>query len=294
MSNYFQIFFDSYRNAVEIAYDAYLKTSDGDFSRQKDDKANKLKNYLQNGYDKWLDTPLATLGDRTPVAYLETVNSLKLLTDMFSYGAVACDEELPEIFLDKLKRYGENAIEALLEIAAQNDAGDSEEELLAQLMAVKVLGAWKADRAVEPLIKLLDAEGDMVELMYETVRDALVSIGEGALEGIFGALDSIISESVAGRSSQTAFEYLVMALSDIGRNNRCEKIYMYLKKAFVEMEQKLVAASCLGNYGDGRAIPALRGYLEKNGQLLDKQTFYEMVSAIKCLGGRTDDLNFMN
>lgn len=287
MEKYTEIFFESYNRAVAAAYDACLKLTESDFVRENVDRENELHIYLQNGHKKWLDTPLEELDKKTPAEYMETVKSLNTLSKMFTFGAVACDEDLPEIFLDKFMSYGESAIDVLLEIAAQNCANDSEEGFLAPLMAVKVLGAWKVERAVEPLIKLLDAEGEVYDLMYETVRDALVKIGDPALDGIFSALDS-------EKHSQTTVEYLIMALTDIGRKNRCDEIYLHLKKAFMEMEQKLVAANCLGNYGDGRVIPALRGYLEKNRQTLDKDTFYEIVSAIKHLGGRTDDLKLMN
>lgn len=287
MEKHSEVFFDSYRNAVMAVYDEYLKTAEVDLSGMDDDRENKLHVYLQNACKMWLCTPHEQLGKKTPVEYMETVSSLNVLTDMFTYGVVICDDDLPEIFLDKLKSYGDKAIDMLLEIATRNAASDSEEAFLASLMAVKVLGVWKVESAVEPIIKLLKTEGELYDLMNEKVRDALVSIDDLALDGIFRALDS-------GVCSQTSVEYLLMALTDIGIKNRSDKIYLYLKKAFLEISGKLVAASCLGNYGDGRAIPALRGFLEKSAPSLDRATFYEIVSAISRLGGRTNDLKFTN
>ena len=283
MKKHSKMFFESYNLAVEGAYDAYLKITEGDLSNGNNDKDDRLHLYLQNEYKKWLYTPMESLEERSPAEYLETVNLLSSLMEMFSYGAVACDEDLPEIFLEKLKSFGENGIDALLEVTAQNGASDSE-GFLVPLMAVKILGAWKVERAAKPLIKLLYAEGEVYDLMFETVRDALVRIGDPALDDIFSALNS-------GNHSQTAIEYLIIALTDIGKMNPSDKIYLQLKKAFMEMPQKLIAANCLGNYGDGRAIPALRGYLERNRQQLDKETFYEIISAIQRLGGKANDLN---
>ena len=288
MKIYSELFFESYNRAVEAAYDAFLNSTEGDFSRvnenrENDDREKKLNSCLQSEYTKWLDTPLETLGGKTPEEYVETVNGLSRMTEMFTYGAVACDDELPEVFIDKLRDYGENAIDMLLETAAQNGINESDERFLVPLMAVKVLGKWKVERAVVSLIRLLNTEGEVYDLMYETVRDALVRIDDGAIDGICAALNS-------RKLSQTAVEYLIMALADIGKEKRCDKIFLQLKRAFLEMTQKIIAANCLGNYGDGRAIPALRGYLDKNGQQLDKETFCEIVSAIKRLGGRTDGL----
>ena len=38
-------------------------------------------------------------------------------------------------------------------------------------------------------------------------------------------------------------------------------------------------------YGDGRAVPMLRGYLERNRDL-DRALYYEIVGTIRSLGGR--------
>lgn len=277
-----ELFFESYNKAVEAAYEVHLKTSEGDLSNVDHDKDNRLQLYLQKEYEKWLTTPIEKLDERLPGEFLETVNSLNSLVEMFTFGAVACDDDLPEIFLDKLKSFDEKAIDALLEIAAKNSASDSE-GFLAPLMAVKVLGAWKVQRASKPLIKLLYAEGEVYDLMFETVRDALVCIGGPAIDDIIDALN-------LGKHSQTAMEYLIMALTDIGKKAPGDRIYLQIKKAFVELPHKLITANCLGNYGDGRAIPALRGYLERNRQL-DKETYYEIISAIQRLGGKINDLN---
>ena len=281
-----ELFFDSYNMSFEAAYDAYLKIVGGDFSGVDENPESKLRPYLHNEYQKWLSTPLENLDGKTPVEFLETADSLHALTEMFYCGAVVCDEELPEIFLNKLRSYGESAVDMLLK-AAQNDGCSSEEGILVPSMAVKILGSWQVERAVEPLIKLLDTGEAVCDLMYENVRDALILIGKPALDGIFSALNS-------GSLPQAAAEYLLIALSDIGKKNRCDKIYQQLKKAFLEYPEKLIAAYCLRNYGDGRAIPALRGFLEKNAMKLDKETFYEVVSAIKHLGGNIEDLNYTN
>lgn len=283
MKEYSEMFFESYSLSVEAAYDAYFKIAEGNFSQGFEKNNAKLHSYLCNEYRKWINTPLEMLGDKTPVEFLDSVNSLTQLTCMFIYGAAACDEDLPEIFLDKLKSYGEDAVDILLGIAGREVSDDSEESFLAPLMAIKVLGYWKVQKAVNQMIHILDSREDIFELVFETARDALVNIGTPALDEILTALDS-------EHLSQTAADYLVMALSEIGKSNPSDRIYLRLKKAFIDAPQKIIAASSLGNYGDGRAVAVLRGYLEKRGTQLDKETFYEIISAIKLLGGRTDDL----
>lgn len=283
MNRQTEMFFDSYRLAEEAAYDTYLKIIEGNFSKDCPKNNDTIEFFLQKEITKWSSTQLEMLGNRTPTEFLDTVDDIEQLTEMFIYGAINCDDALPEIFLNKFKGYGEEAIDTLLGIIARWQADCSEEMMLVPVMAVKVLGKWKASSAAEPMICALGTGVGTCELMLETVRDALISLGEPALSSILSVLDQ-------GQYSQTTIEYLVMALSAIGRECPSDRIYKSLRNAFANMDNKATAASSLADYGDGRAIPALRGYLERNVHQIDTQTFHEIVSAIRRLGGKTDDL----
>jgi hypothetical protein len=287
LTRYSEIFFESYSMAIEAAYDAYMKIVGGEFPKEDTDTQNEIGAYLDSEYKKWLNTAVDKLAGKTPVEYMDLVDGLDNIMMMFNYGAVICDDDLPEIYLQKLQSYGEDAVDALIRLAAHSDIRENDNSLLSPVMAVKVLGKWKARKSVIPLIKLLDTEGEMFDLMFETVKEALVNIGAPALDSIADALES-------GKYTQAAGEYLLMAFTEIGKNNRSDKIYTQIKKAFLEMPEKLIAASCLGDYGDGRAIPVLRGYIDKNGPSLNRETFYEILSAIKKLGGNSQDLKFQN
>ena len=115
------------------------------------------------------------------------------------------------------------------------------------------------------------------------MRAALASIGKAAIESMLATIGSMDPDSPQA-------EQLVMALSDAARGSGSEEVYRCLKSAFLNMSDKSVGAYCLGNYGDGRAIPALRGYLTKNKGSIGKDTFFDIISAIKRLGGSIDDL----
>lgn len=74
-------------------------------------------------------------------------------------------------------------------------------------------------------------------------------------------------------------------------NNMPLDIMGCLKEYFLKYEKVVLGASNLAEYGDSRAIPALRGYAQRHMALLDKETFYEIKSAVERLGGNMDDLN---
>ena len=56
------------------------------------------------------------------------------------------------------------------------------------------------------------------------------------------------------------------------------------------MDHKVIASICHGDYGDGRAVPLLKGYLDRHVHEIDRQFFYETLSAIKRLGGDITDI----
>lgn len=280
-----RIFFDSYKNAMEAAYDACLKTNESDAGKGFDAGDENLRVCLRNEYEKWLASPVEKLDGKTPEEFMDTVGSLDELREMFIYGAVVCDDELPEVFLKRLKSFGEEAEKLLMEIAGAKLHENGEESLLAQTMAINVLGRWKAAGSVGPLIDIIYSSSEADELIFEAVRDALINIGALSIDMIIDALEK---EHVFG----AADEYLLMALSEVGRSNRSDKVYNCLKNAFLQMSQKTVAADSLARYGDGRAVPAIRGFLRKNAAQLDKDTFYDLLSAVRHLGGNTDDLKF--
>ncbi|HEX2946256.1 MAG TPA: hypothetical protein VHT96_09920 [Clostridia bacterium] len=281
----YKIFFDSYTQAMGEAYDSCLKSSGRDMSRGFDVGDEALEACLSNEYRKWSETPLEKLDGKTPAEFVNTVGSLEDLRQMFIYGSVVCDDELPEVFLDRLKSFGDDAGKLLVEIARGYASDNNGESLLASVMAVRVLGQWKVKDSAGPLTDILYSRGEPDELMLETVRDTLINIGAPALDKI---IDTLEREHIFSAPD----EYLLMALSETGRSNKSEKVYNCLKNSFLNMPKKTVAADSLAKYGDGRAVPAIRGFIKKNSGKLDKDTFYDLVSAVRHLGGNTDDLKF--
>ncbi len=297
MTKYWEVFFESYNSAIKTEYDAYLRSNPENGS-DTDDSGSLLQEMLKKGYDRWLNTPLEALGEKTPAEFTDGISNFDEIAAVFSSGAVICDDELPQVYTDKLRSFGKQAVDFLIRTACGELPADVDDSFIPQVMAVRILGKWRAEEAVEPLIAVLADENEAYDLMCETVRDALIEIGSASIGVIAARLDSgpDLPETTAASLStdpdlpETAKEYLLMALAEIGKTERSDKVYSILKKSFREMPGKSVAAACLAQYGDGRAIPLLRGYLERNSQNISRQTFYDIASAVKRLGGQTDDL----
>ena len=63
-----------------------------------------------------------------------------------------------------------------------------------------------------------------------------------------------------------------------------------MRAAFRRMKNKVIAVICIGDYGDSRGIALLKGYLDRNTHTIDRETFYEALSAIRRLGGEINDI----
>ena len=56
------------------------------------------------------------------------------------------------------------------------------------------------------------------------------------------------------------------------------------------MTNKIYAVICLADYGDDRAVPMFKNYINRNQKTIDRELFYEMMSAIRNLGGDISDI----
>ena len=274
MNSYSEIFFKSFSQSIQEACESCIET-DGEPS------AAMIAPCLDSAYDKWLSEKLPEIAE-TPAEYLDGI-SFDEMKEMFSCGVSICDDDLPAIFVNKLSSFGDEAVDFLIDIVNNKTEVLNEDGAILAAMAARVLGRFKAVKAVLPLISALESSAGTTELIAEAVRDALIEIGPAAVEYILPGLNS-------GKYSDGACEYILMSLAAIGKCGRSEEIYLAIKKAFNELSDKALTASCLAEYGDGRAIPALRGYLLKNGATIDTMAFYDIVAAVRQLGGRIDDL----
>ncbi len=279
-----EILFTSYNGAVERGYDNVFKSMNKKNAlKGVYPEAEKIEESVRESVKKWEETPIESLNNLTPAQYINQINDFDYMIQLFREGAKICDDSLPAIFLNKLKEFSNEAVDAVMKLAADRDLLENSVESDIPFMAVKVLGEWKVERAVECLIGLLFEAVGKNEPFADSIKNALISIGKFSVEKIIKALDD--SETIGDVQ-----EYLLTILAEAGKNNRSDDVYRCIKSTFRKMENKTIGAICLGNYGDGSAIPALRGYIQKNRDTLDPETYYEIKSAIFRLGGQIDDI----
>lgn len=264
------------------------------------DMAYKLRDSL---YHTWKVQPMSYLGDKSVADFFNDISDLDLLMEILHMYSLESDYDFPDVLLEKIYSFGEQAIDKVVSsmlderFILDNTSGDDTESsgFLIPLAAIKLLGGWKAEKGIEPIIKFylklfdkqkhdsLNDRFEYIDLFGEAVRQSLVNIGDASVI-------ALVSELTRTLEYSDAQDYLVMALAEVASNKKTNEVYRCLRDIFAMCQNKMVLAEAISIYGDGRAIPALRGYLDKNINSVDNDTLYTFKLAIERLGGNIDDI----
>lgn len=281
--------FESYNTVIAGSYErCFLRNGYNGTVKELRYNEERLKQCLEEDIKRWENKPVNGLGRLTPAVFFEEIHDVDYAVEVFKLGSVLCNEDLPELFIDKLKTLGDDTVCALKLLARSKPSGaNSEDDILTAVSAVRVLGKLKPAGVALYLVEMLKNVDSPEEIYVEAVKDALIDVGRSSIEPIMELLQN--AEALTGMH-----EHLLIALSETGRNNKTGDVYKCIKSAFMKMEDKRIGAMCLGRYGDTMAVPALRGYAEKNLDRIDIETFYDIKSAVHMLGGNMDDLTPRN
>lgn len=269
---------ESFNEAIEVNFNNYLeKHATGKNSEVQIDEDKLVQEVEYN----WLNETIVEIGNITPKEYINSLGTLEEIVDFFLEIASTSDVGMPDIVIDRLREYGLKAADMLFEFVEDSLHSDKEDVKLAATQAVFAIGCLKCSEYKEKLIGLLiDSYAD--EMLSEVICAAIAEYGQEILENLIKTFNEIDQEIVK--------EYLLICIAHISKERQSDEVYFLFKNAFRSMKNVKVVAEVLGDYGDGRAIPLLRGYILKNLGKTDKDTFNLVRAVIKKLGGEIDDL----
>jgi len=260
--------------------DPGVRTGRSSADKREMELYSKLEHYIVDKkriMQDWADTPLEELDGITPSEVIKNMEEFKDVFDLFIYMVENADDEIPDIIIGKLGTFEKEAVPALAALAdtclVEHDSGNKFTE------AVSSLGKLKSTGAVHALIDLA-YKANNNDVYLDHIEEALRNAGPCTIEPILEVLE--------GKEIGKAEEMLLYVLAFTGASQRDDRIYKMLRMAFRTMENKLPAVICLNVYGDGRAIPMLKGYLERN-RKIEKNLFFEIIGTIRNLGGITEE-----
>ncbi len=285
---------EAYNVTLAATLDEVLSGIDDEEDLKEPDFETHLRNVAANDLQAWFDAPLDGLGGRTPGSVLESLETLDVAMVFFEEAALRCDDQIPDLLKMKLGSFGTAAADALMTLAltpsweGASGTEDRPSGVLVGARAISLLGEWGNKDALELFAAKFSSLSDPDETVAEAFRDYCKAIGPEAAKVLAGYVES------ATRSDEVSLEgpidYMLIAIADIGSQHPDERLFQCLRAAFRRMEHKAVGAICLGDYGDGRAVPTLKGFLDRFEGRIDRQTFYEVTNAIRRLGGVLTDV----
>ena len=123
----------------------------------------------------------------------------------------------------------------------------------------------------------------------EFVAESIAKYVEAFPEVSEPFLINIIEQNTEAGLEGPCEDCLIM-LTEIGKQHKTEEIYQTLRHAFRYMTNKIYSVICLAESGDDRAVSMFKNYINRNQQTIDRDLFYEMMSAIQNLGGDITDI----
>lgn len=295
------LIFKAYNDALSASYDRNLSRLMTDEDHLPDDFDLLLETAVHNDVQNWFDETSA--GEERGGAAIDAISSLTEAIAIAVSAAMICDDGLPDRIKIMLGRFlpeaGDRLVRIILEhtwsagrelaagsneITEVEDSGNSDS--VASVL-LRQLGEWQIAAGFDDLLDRFTLDENPDEMFADAFRAYLIALGDAAVPPVLAALTR---EDQKGRRLRGPGEYLLIALTDIGKDKPCEDIYRCLKNSFLTMENQIIGTICLGDYGDGRAVAFLRGWVLKHPEVTDKAILSEIYSSIKRLGGQYEDL----
>jgi len=149
----------------------------------------------------------------------------------------------------------------------------------------KVLIQMKEPCFIKAVIDRYMSYGQTREFVAESIAEYVEAFPEVSEPFLIDLIEGNTESGLEGPC-----EDCVIMLTEIGKQHKTEEIYQTLRHAFRYMNNKIYAVICLADYGDDRAVQMFKNYINRNQKTIERDLFYEMMSAIQHLGGDISDI----
>ena len=256
-----------------------------DIAREETEKATKALEY----------EPDEKLGGRSLREVFDAM-SLEEKEEVLEYSAVTLDRGVPKSIIASIANDDRDAVRDYCSSVIGNSAWTDEElddenklfeiEYQKVKACLDVLIEMQEFCFVKAVIDRFMSYPQTKEFVAESIKDYVVGGADVSVPILMNIIEEGLDSGLEGPA-----EDLVIMLAEIGMANPSEEIYQTLRHAFRAMTNKIYAVICLAEYGDDRAVPLMKNYINRHQDSIDRDLFYEMMSAIQKLGGDISDIN---
>ena len=240
--------------------------------------------------------PQESLGGMSMNEYFATL-SFEELTEILEFCATELDRGVPASVVNALVSIDDAAMvegyaRTMVRESAWREEEMDDEDKLFEMEFQKVKASLKilsGRRDATLLDDVLDRFMSY-ERTHSFVADSIAEYIESFPDEAPAKLIERLKEH-QGDGMEGPCEDLVVMLTNIGKEKKTEEIYDALRMAFRSMTNKIYAVICFADYGDDRAVPMLKNYINRHQTDISRELFYEMMSAIQNLGGNIEDIS---
>ncbi len=244
--------------------------------------------------DKLENEPDEKLGDKSMRQIWDEM-SFDEKTEALEFSSLNLDRGVPKSLIASIATEPSDIVRdycgRIIGECAWTEEELSDEDVLFEMQFQKAIACFKVlIRMKEPcfikaVIDRYMSYGQTREFVAESIAEYVEAFPEVSEPFLIDLIESNTDSGLEGPC-----EDCVIMLTEIGKEHKTEEIYQTLRHAFRYMNNKIYAVICLADYGDDRAVSMFKNYINRNQKTIERDLFYEMMSAIQHLGGDISDI----
>ncbi len=234
---------------------------------------------------EWEQKSFDELGGLSPKQYYSSLNDFDDMLELIAQIIEKCKGSLPPLLTEAIKNLREKFSDKIVMKLNSIIPNESLKLDTVQKAELKIAELTASEKFVDPMSKLLfrfDKSTDDETVEY--IMKVLKSIGKPSIPCLIAVCEKSGHKGIVYANS-------LKTLADIASENKSEEIYKYLKECFRKSDEKVIEAMALGLYGDGRAVTAIRTYVERNILNMNETKYSMFRDIITRLGGIVSDLD---
>ncbi|MBR5387606.1 MAG: hypothetical protein IK142_08515 [Clostridiales bacterium] len=219
------------------------------------------------------------------------------LTEILEYCATELDRGVPASVVNALVNIDDAAMvegyarTMVRESAWRDEEMDNEDKLFEMEFqkvkaSLKILSGRHDATLLDDVLDRFMSYERTHSFVADSIAEYIESFPDEAPAKLIDRLKEHMDDGMEGPC-----EDLVVMLTNIGKEKKSEQIYDALRMAFRSMTNKIYAVICFADYGDDRAVPLMKNYINRHQTDIPRELFYEMMSAIQNLGGDIEDIS---
>ena len=244
--------------------------------------------------DKLENEPDEKLGDKSMRQIWDEM-SFEEKTEALEFSSLNLDRGVPKSLIASIATEPSDMVRdycgRIIGECAWTEEELSDEDVLFEMQFQKAIACFKIliqmnePCFIKAVIDRYMSYGQTREFVAESIAEYVEAFPEVSEPFLIDLIESNTDSGLEGPC-----EDLVIMLTEIGKQHKTEEIYQTLRHAFRYMNNKIYAVICLADYGDDRAVQMFKNYINRNQKTIERDLFYEMMSAIQNLGGDISDI----